>query len=125
MINYIDRSDHFSRDELKCSFTSKCEMNPKLMELVERIRTIYGKPIKVSSAYRHPTHPIEANKDEPGMHAKGIAMDIVTAGEDAWQLMRIIGNEPAIKGLGVNQRGKWTGRFLHIDVRDEPAIWSY
>lgn len=32
------------------------------------------RPMRVTSGYRHPTHPIEAKKAKPGEHASGLCV---------------------------------------------------
>ena len=98
------------------------------MDLLQELRLTYGKPMHVTSLYRHPTHPVEAKKDKPGTHTTGKAVDIAVGRGQAMQLIRIA--LPHVTGLGVKQHGKQ--RFLHFDVlQDElehvtrPMIWSY
>ena len=38
------------------------KMNPKLLEMLDQLREAYGYPIKLTSTYRGPDHPIEAKK---------------------------------------------------------------
>jgi len=28
-------------------------------------------------------------------------------------------------GIGINQKGDWDQRFIHLDDRATPAMWSY
>jgi len=44
------------------------------------------------------------------------------SGEDAQTLIKLA-LDLGFKGIGVNQKGE--GRFIHIDHRSEPAMWSY
>jgi hypothetical protein len=46
-------------------------------------------PMKVTSGYRCPQHPIEAKKARPGAHASGQAVDIGVQGSDAHTLLRM------------------------------------
>jgi len=57
---------NFSEVELACKHSGKCNMRPEFMELLQQIRTIYNKPLIISSGYRHATHPIEAAKTQAG-----------------------------------------------------------
>ena len=58
-------------------------MNKKLLNMLDNLREVYGSPIKITSSYRSPDHPIEAKKKAPGEHAYGNAVDIVSVGGEA------------------------------------------
>ena len=40
----------------------------KLLTMLDQLREVYGNPIKITSSYRSPSHPIRSN-DSPGEHA--------------------------------------------------------
>jgi zinc D-Ala-D-Ala carboxypeptidase len=119
---------NFSRSEMACSHCGRAEMDSDTMWKLQELRDAYGKPMKVTSAYRCPQHPIEARKAKPGAHASGRAIDIAVSRNEAYVLMRL-----ALKfgwqGIGVQQKGD--KRFLHIDDLTEkegwprPTVWSY
>jgi zinc D-Ala-D-Ala carboxypeptidase len=119
------RYPNFSEDEFKCSHCGKVEMQPSFMAKLQQLRNAYGKPMRISSGYRCPEHPIEARKITPGAHATGLACDIAVQGNDAYSLLKLaFGLE--FTGIGVQQKGG--GRFLHLDtMRDPPRpnVWSY
>jgi len=86
---------------------------------------LYGKPMKVSSGYRDPSHPIEAKKASPGFHTTGRAVDIAVSGADAVKLLTLA-LQVGFTGIGVQQKGG--GRFIHLDdvvSLTRPNIWSY
>ncbi len=116
---------NFSRDELCCSCCGKINPNPefeRLMNKVQGLRLVYG-PMIVTSAYRCPEHPIEVAKDKPGQHSIA-AIDIACSGASALHLIELA-LAAGFTGIGVNQKWKKSGRFVHLDLRDEPTIWSY
>ena len=118
---------NFTPDELRCRHTGKDGMNAEFMARLQKLRSVYGKPMTITSGYRHPTHPIEARKGSPGAHSTGRAADIAVQGEDALRLLQLA-LQMGFTGIGVQQRG--TGRFLHLDdINDgylpRPTIWSY
>ncbi|CAI8227342.1 Uncharacterised protein [marine metagenome] len=119
---------YFTEDELKCSHSGKCLMDPGFMSTLEAIRIKCDFPFTITSAYRDPTHPIEAKKAKPGTHASGRAVDIAVRGDKALKLIEVA-FEFGITGLGVQQKGG--GRFIHLDnlsTEDgfaRPNIWSY
>jgi len=98
------------------------------MITLEAIRKKCGFPFTITSAYRDPTHPIEAKKSKPGAHASGRAIDIAVRGDKALKLIRVA-FEFGITGIGVQQKGG--GRFIHLDDLGlsegfaRPNIWSY
>lgn len=119
---------YFTEDELKCSHSGKCLMDPSFMLTLEAIRIKCDFPFTITSAYRDPTHPIEAKKAKPGTHASGRAVDIAVRGDKAIKLIKVA-FEFGITGIGVQQKGG--SRFIHLDdlkLEDgfaRPNIWSY
>ncbi len=123
----IDWSDYpnFSAHEFRCKHTGRNEMDPEFVRFLQKVRSAYGKPMRVTSGYRAPEHPIEAVKSRPGAHASGRAADIaVGPGEDVYDLVRIALAYGA-QGVGISQRIN-RPRFVHLDtVEHRRAIWSY
>lgn len=118
---------NFSEEEFRCKHTGKCPMHPDFMARLQRLRTAYGKPMKITSGYRDKTHPIEAKKTAPGAHASGRACDVAIRGAEAVELLKLA-LELGFTGIGVQQKGD--GRFLHLDdiedgTQPRPMIWSY
>ena len=137
MSDTVECSKHFSRDELKCSFAPDAPvlMDAFFMEKLEELREEWGRPMRLSSAFRTEDHPRERTKPlkydhlgnplpKGGMHARGRACDVLIAGSDAVEFLRL-----ALKyfsGVGLSQKDKnWSNRFIHLDDRTNPAIWTY
>jgi uncharacterized protein YcbK (DUF882 family) len=97
-------------------------MKPEFMGRLQALRIVYGKPMHITSGFRCPDHPVEKAKTNPGAHSQGIAADIGISGAEAITLLRLA-LEANFTGIGVQQKGN--GRFLHLDIREHPAIWSY
>jgi len=120
--------NYFSEDELKCSHTGESKMDEEFMVKINTIRKVCDFPFTVTSAYRHPTHPIEARKAKPGSHASGRAIDIAVRNEKAHKLIEVA-LAYGITGIGVAQKGG--SRFIHLDDLDaasgysRPTVWSY
>ena len=116
---------NFKAEEFNCSHCGENKMTPEFMGKLQSLRNAYGKPMRVTSGYRCPKHPIEAKKAAPGAHASGCACDIGVEGADAHRLLKfamILG----FTGIGVQQKG--TGRFIHLDTLTtgvRPTVWSY
>ena len=109
-------------------------MDETFMERLEDLRVKFGKPMKITSAYRSPSHPAEAKKAMPGAHSTGRAVDVAVSHNDAYTLMRMAMGM-GFTGIGVAQKGD--GRFLHLDdvtsgetfasgkKFNRPIVWSY
>jgi len=121
-------SPYFTSEEMKCSHTGLEKMDTKFMEMLTELRVAYAKPMRVTSAYRDATHPIEAKKTKPGAHATGKAADIAVERGEAYEVLKLA-LEIGFTGIGVAQKG--SGRFLHLDICNSddgmirPTVWSY
>jgi zinc D-Ala-D-Ala carboxypeptidase len=116
---------NFSAKEFACSHCGENKMQPEFMQKLQQLRKEYGKPMRITSGYRCPKHPIEAAKSSPGAHASGCAADIGAQGADAHEILAIA-LKAGFSGVGVQQKG--TGRFLHLDTLQgstRPTVWSY
>ena len=121
------RYPNFGESEFRCRHTGLCEMQTAFMDKLQAIRTEYGKPMTISSGYRHPSHPVEARKGTTtGEHTQGTCCDVAVEGADAVRLLQIA-LKHGITRIGVQQKG--SGRFLHLGIGGRglvnPAIWSY
>lgn len=125
MIDY-GRYPNFSAKEFQCSHCGAEGIKEEVIAKLQAIRTEFGKPMKITSGYRCPQHPVEAKKTSPGAHALGLAADVGVEGADAYRIVAL-GLKHGFTGIGVQQKG--TGRFIHLDVRNNelptPSIWSY
>jgi uncharacterized protein YcbK (DUF882 family) len=129
-MEFIDHSEHFSRDELKCKFTGECNMSRSFLTKLETLRQHYGKPIRLTSAYRSLEHPVEKAKwkdgkpKSTGYHSLGRAVDIACWNADGARLLQIAIQMNLFGGYGFSFTG--SQRFLHVDDRDDGLmIWSY
>ena len=123
----IDWSSYqnFSAKEFDCTHCGKNEMQADFMLKLQALRSVYGKPMRITSGYRCPEHPIEAKKAQPGAHASGCACDIGVEGQDAHRLLKLA-FAAGFTGVGVQQKG--SGRFIHLDTLEggpRPNVWSY
>ena len=117
---------NFSAKEFDCQHCGKNEMQADFMSRLQALRMRYGKPMKITSGYRCPEHPIEAKKAKPGAHASGLACDVGVDGQQAYDLIRHA-LQLGFTGIGVSQKGSGP-RFIHLDMLEEaprPNIWSY
>lgn len=120
---------YFKESEFACSHTGLCEMDKEFMDMLLDLRVKFGKPIVISSGYRHWSHPIEAKKGHRnGDHVQGRCADIKVYFEDAFELLSLAINM-GFERIGVDQKGGVSSRFLHLglgsDTLPTPRIWSY
>ena len=101
------------------------KMNPELLEKLDQLREAYGYPIKLTSTYRSPDHPIEAKKTKPGEHAYGAAVDIACVGGEATFKLVKAAIEVGFTRIGVSRKNN----FVHVGVGYDGAppitIWTY
>ena len=125
MINW-DKFPNFQESEFDCTATGANEMREEFLELLQKIRNHYGRPMFITSGYRDVTHPIEVLKDEPGEHTLGLAADISATGMQALELV-VICHKLGVRRVGIMQRDNM--RFIHIGIGDRygfpEAFWSY
>jgi zinc D-Ala-D-Ala carboxypeptidase len=119
---------YFTRAEFACKHTGRCDMDEEFMNWLLQLRLYYGRPIKVRSGFRDPSHPVEAKKGHGnGEHTKGRCLDVLVEGEEAFLLVSAALSRGA-RRIGVSQK-PGLGRFIHIGLGapglPEPRIWSY
>jgi zinc D-Ala-D-Ala carboxypeptidase len=121
------RWPNFREGEFRCKHCGDMKMEPRFMDLLQRIRRAYGKPMYISSGYRCGIHNAAVSSTGPnGPHTTGLAADVRVSGQDAHFFTKVALVEGA-RGVGISQKGPHMGRFIHIDLvaSDRPTIWSY
>lgn len=100
------------------------KMDEAFMRRLQSLRNLYRKPMIITSGYRSVEHNKAIGGAPTSMHLQGKAADILVAGKDAYELIGLA-YAVGFKGVGVSQRGAHGSRFIHLDTRDEPTVWSY
>ena len=116
---------NFSKEEFDCSHSGENLMQTELLDKLQELRDLYGKPLRVTSGYRHPTHPIERVKSAPGPHTTGLAVDLGVQGADAYKVLAWA-FQLGFSGLGVQHTGSVL--FINFDLIKSslrPTVWSY
>ncbi len=113
-------SENFKVREFACKDGSDpVIVSPQLVEVLQQIRTHFGKAVTVTSAYRTPTH----NQKEGGaaypQHLYGMAADIKIKGVKPKDIAAFAETLlPKLGGIGIYST------FVHIDVRKAKARWK-
>ena len=113
---------YFKEEEFVCSHTGLNRIEPEFIKWLDGVREDAGIPFKITSGYRHSTHPIEAKKETPGAHNRGRACDI--AATDSRSRFRIVAAalRAGCKRIGIAET------FVHLDLDhhgSREVIWLY
>ena len=126
------KSEHFKpyytisgrrRYELACHCCGKEGINRAFLQILESVRSIYGRPMIINSAYRCDKHNAELpGASKTSSHMCGFAVDVkVLNNRDRYSLMA------AAMCVGITRFGV-AYSFLHFDADpDKPknVIWTY
>lgn len=121
---------NFKPEELACKHCGAQGITPEMMGILQEIRTEMAAPIFLTSGYRCVKHPVEQEKDKPGEHTHGMAVDILCHGARALKIIELA-QARNVRRIGVHQKGNPNGRFVHIGIADRynlafpVAIWTY
>lgn len=119
-------SEHFDVDEFVCHCCGRGgdKIDPRLVDLLEQLRTKAGQPIHINCAYRCPKHNAEVGGVPNSQHVEGTAADITIPKISFDKAVQLVKSLP-FDGTGfyppLEKGGAW---FIHVDVRDR-AIGSH
>jgi zinc D-Ala-D-Ala carboxypeptidase len=123
-INMWDSVKYFKAKEFACQCCGKENINSELVEKVDKLRGLYGLPIKVTSGYRCPDHPLTVSRPTSS-HAKGLAVDIAArTSRERYMLLELIFKHQLFKRIGISGIDK----FIHVDVdqdKSDQVVWLY
>lgn len=111
-----DLSPHFDRAEFACKHCGRVRVSCELVQLLEDIRSAIGdRPIHLVSGYRCSAHNAAVGGSPRSRHVRGDAADL--------PLRLVTGEQARLAGArGIGTEGPWA---RHVDMRPEPATWSY
>jgi uncharacterized protein YcbK (DUF882 family) len=112
---------HFSDKELACRHCGVNETKPALHALLERIRAVYGKPIRINSAYRCSEHNLKIGGSPNSQHVTGLAADLMPINGGSLKELFEAARACDPKGLGLYI----DENFVHVDVRAEKRLASW
>ncbi len=113
-------STNFKVKEFACKDGSdKILIDTELVEVLQKIRDHFGKPVTINSAYRNSAYNKKIGGVSNSQHTKGTAADVVVSGikpEDVAKYAEYI--MPNKGGIGLY------GSFVHVDVRSKRSRWT-
>lgn len=110
----------FKVKEFRCRDGSDTVLiSDELVQLLQRIRDHFGRPVVINSAYRTQSHNAAVGGAPRSQHLLGTAADITISGVtplEAAQYAEYL--QPKAGGIGVYQS------FTHVDVRTSRSRWD-
>jgi len=120
-------SEHFEVREFAClDGSDPVFVDTKLVDILEKIRTHFRKPLVITSAYRTAAHNKAVGGAAYSQHCYGRAADIRAAGVTVEQLAAYAETLlPDTGGIGRYpvRSGRPTG-WVHVDVRTVKSRWK-
>lgn len=112
-------TDNFKVREFACADgTDVVFVSPELVDVLQKVRNHFGKPVVINSGYRTPSHNKKVGGATYSQHLYGTAADITVKGVSpasvAAYARKIM---PKKGGVGIYST------FTHIDVRATKADW--
>ena len=116
-----DLSAHYSKAEFACHCCHELKIEKALIDALEQLRTLAGKPILIHDGYRCPAHNQEVGGVSDSEHTRGMAADIGIPGLTLQRMYELALQIPMFAEGGI---GVYDGGFLHLDVRPHAARWA-
>lgn len=112
-------STNFRVREFACNDgTDPIFIDSELVNVLQKIRSHFGKPVTITSAYRTPPHNSKEGGTTYSQHLYGKAADIRIAGVSPEKVAQYA--ETILKNGGIGTYST----FTHIDVRDNCSRWK-
>lgn len=113
-------SPNFESTEFDCNCKNKTctttEIDPKLVEYLQKIRNYFGKAVTINSAYRCDKHNKSVGGASQSKHKYGQAADIKVSGVKPLKVAQYA------EFIGVKGIGQYPN-FVHIDTRTNKFFW--
>ena len=113
-------SPHFKVREFACSDgTDTVFVSPALVEVLEKVRAHFGKPVTINSGYRTEAKNKAVGGAAYSQHKYGLAADITISGVSPARVAAYAETLlPNTGGIGIYKT------FTHIDVRKVRSRWN-
>jgi len=113
---------YFSLREFRCRCCGKVEIDPELVDRLDKAREIAGVPFFITSGYRCPKHNAEVGGSPTSAHLKGKAADIrVHNNYDRYKILEGL-IKAGFKRIGIAEK------FIHADIdetKPQYVVWLY
>jgi len=97
-------------------------MDYDLLNMIDKARELYGKPIVVTSGFRTESHNKKVGGVSSSSHLKGLAIDVACVrSKDRFEMLT------ALMEVGFNRIGVGS-TFIHVDIdknKSQNVIWTY
>lgn len=115
-------SDNFKVREFRCKDGSDYILiDDDLVDILQKIRSHFGKPVTINSAYRNATYNKKVGGASGSLHVKGMAADIVVRNIAPAEVAKYA-ERIGVKGIGLYETDK-DGYFVHVDTRTNKSFW--
>ena len=123
LLNYskgsnVKVSANFEAQEFdcKCKSCASTEIDNNLVEILQKIRDYFGKPVHINSAYRCAKHNKSVGGASKSKHLYGQAADIKITGVKPVEIAKYA-EYIGVKGIGLYSN------FVHVDTRTNKFFW--
>ena len=105
------RWPNFTPQELASKREGELLIDEASMDKLQKLRTLLGKPLLITSAYRSAAHNAAIKGATNSQHRLGRAFDVVMTNHDPWEF------EKAARSVGFTGFGHYPkSNFMHIDT---------
>jgi uncharacterized protein YcbK (DUF882 family) len=117
----VQLSKNFKLSEFRCKCCGEVIVDPVLLNGLQELRDLLGKPLIITSGYRCKKHNKDVGGSPNSQHLLGKAADIYAPAFEIHELGEIAKHVEVFYNGGMGLYPKQ--RFLHVDVRGVMARW--
>src|SRR5688572_15690312 len=119
----IKLSKNFNSAEFACRHCGQFQVDARLVQALQELRDIAGRPVHPTNVYRCPEHNDAVGGEKNSLHVLGRAADFIVVGLSVVQTYELT---KLVKAFAESGIGVYIGEgFVHADVgRPKPARWG-
>ncbi len=106
---------------MACPCCGRLELDQRLLDALEELRSLAGRPVRILSGYRCLEHNARVGGRPSSRHLNGQAADLTISGLEAADIKKLAEEVPAFEGGGIGLYPE--AGFVHLDVRPSRARW--
>lgn len=117
-------SENFIASEFLCNGSGCCssgKIDDQLVEILQKIRDHFNKPVYINSGYRCPTWNKKVGGSSGSYHTYGQAADIRVDGVKPAEVAKYA-ESIGVLGIGLYETDT-DGYFVHVDTRTRKSFW--